>query len=60
MTASYCRFETLPANNKVRPMPHEIMAGGVQGVLEGVSLVPSGKVRAKKVVYPVSQGRSVV
>jgi hypothetical protein len=38
MTAFYCQFETLPANIKVCPMPHEIMAGGLQGVLEGISL----------------------
>lgn len=55
MTAFYRRFENLIASGKVRPMPHEIKEGGLQGVLEGIPLIQAGKVRAKKLVYPIPQ-----
>jgi hypothetical protein len=55
MIAFYRRFETLLANSKVRSMPHETKEGGLQGVLEGISLVRDGKVRAKKLVYLIPQ-----
>lgn len=55
MTAFYRRFENLIANDKVSPMPHEIKGAGLQGVLDGISLVRAGKIRAKKLVYPISR-----
>lgn len=53
MSSFYRRVETLLANDKIRLMPYEIKRGGLEEVLEGISLVRGGKVHGKKLVYPV-------
>lgn len=53
MSSFYRRIETLLANDKIWLMPYEIKNGGLEEVLEGISLVRACKVRGKKLVYPI-------
>lgn len=53
MVSFYRIMESLLAEDKIRVMPHEIKQGGLESVLDGVKLVREGKVRAKKLVYPL-------
>lgn len=55
MMSFYRRVEGLIANEKIQLMPYEIRTGGLKTVLDGVSLVRGGKVRGKKLVYPISE-----
>ncbi|CAG8257411.1 unnamed protein product [Penicillium salamii] len=53
MIRFYRQFETLLADKKIQLMPQEVKLGGLQTVLDGVSLVRAGKVHGKKLVYPI-------
>lgn len=55
MRSFYRRVKTLLANNRIILMPYEAKEGGLQKILEGVSLVRAGKVHGKKLVYTVCE-----
>lgn len=53
MVSFYRQVEMILTNNKIRVMRYDVMDGGLQTVLDGVSLVRAGKVHGKKLVYPI-------
>lgn len=53
MVSFYRRVEGLLANDKIQVMPREAKEGGLQSIMDGISLIRAGEVRGKKLVYPI-------
>ena len=51
MASFYRLLEGFLLDRRLRPMPVEKLEGGLEGILDGISLVRQGGARGKKLVY---------